>query len=384
MSVHKRGDKWQVRWEEENGKQRSKTFTRKGDADRHDRDVKRAKEIGPKRLRELTAPQTVTLRGFIKTGFRTHAVNLDPKTREKYAWAIEHHLQELLDLPLDDIDVPRIAEHQQYLLTHSRAAVEGERLAPPKVRSANTVRRVIENLSGILQIAAEHGVIGSNPARSVRKVPQPRKPPVRPLSPVELEATIATFTGRDRIVCLLLGHCGLRPVEAQLVPWGELRENTITIRADLTKATAAYARTITVPAETLRELRRWRLERGVPGDDEPIIGPSASSYLHSWGAAKLKPTVKAATGRSDGVTPYLLRHTHASLLHYCGYTLPSAAERMGHAATEHLTTYAHVVKALEGQPQRYADLDALITAARAELAFPSASRSGTESADLQG
>jgi len=39
---------------------------------------------------------------------------------------------------------------------------------------------------------------------------------------------------------------------------------------------------------------------------------------------------------------------------------------MGHAATEHLTTYAHVVTGLEGRP-RYADLDALIAAARADL-----------------
>ena len=218
----------------------------------------------------------------------------------------------------------------------------------------------------------------------MRKVPAERKPPVRPLAPVELEAILAGLTGRDHIIGLLLGHCGLRPVEARLVPWRELRGDTLTIRADLTKATAAYARTITVPAETLRELRRWRMAAGVPDEDEPIIGPSAPSYLYSWGPNRLQPAVKVAIGRSDGVTPYLLRHSHASLLHYCGYTVPSAAARMGHAATEHLTTYAHVIKVLEGQAARYADLDAAIAAARAELAFPSRSRSAAESGVLQG
>ncbi len=74
--------------------------------------------------------------------------------------------------------------------------------------------------------------------------------------------------------------------------------------------------------------------------------------------------------------------THASLLHYCGYTVPSAAARMGHAATEHLSTYAHVVKALEGRPH-CADLDALI-AASADLAFPVRSRTAAESGDLRG
>jgi integrase len=366
MSVHKRGKKWQVKWRE-GERQRSRTFDRKGDADTFDREVSRAKQLGPKLLRELTAPNAITLREFLKTGWRAHAADMDSGTRSKYRWAIRHHLRELLDVPLIEIDVPRIVEHQEFLLTHGRAAVEGERRQAPKVRSATTVRRAIEYLSGVLQIATEHGVIPANPARSVRKLKKERRAPIVPLSPVELEAIIAGFSGRDRIVALLLGHCGLRPMEARLVPWRELRGDTLMVRADLTKATAAYPRTITVPAETARELRRWRLEEGVPDDDAPIVGPMTANGMAHWGHAKLKPVVEAAIGRTEGVTPYLLRHTHASLLHYCGYTVPSAAERMGHSGAEHLSTYAHVVKALEGQP-RHADLDALIAVARAALA----------------
>jgi integrase len=366
MSVHKRNGRWQVKWRE-GDRQRSRTFDRKGDADTFDREVSRARQLGPKLLRELTAPQAITLCEFVKTGWRAHAAGMDPATRAKYKWALDFHLQELLDVPLADIDIPRIVEHQQHLLTHGREPVPGERRKAPQVRSVTTVRRAIEHLSGILQIAAEHGVIPGNPARSVRKLPPQRKPPVQPLSPVELEAIIAAFSGRDRIIALLLGHLGLRPIEARLVPWRELRDDTLTIRADLTKATAAYARTITVPAATARELRRWRLEAGVPGDDQPIIGPTAPSTLHQFGPTKLQPVARNAIGRSEGMTPYLLRHTHASLLHYCGHTVPSAAARMGHSGTEHLATYAHVIKALEGQPH-YADLDALIAAARASLA----------------
>ncbi len=112
----------------------------------------------------------------------------------------------------------------------------------------------------------------------------------------------------------------------------------------------------------------------------PIVGQTTAYAFNHWGAHKLKPAVKATVGRTDGVVAYLLRHTHASLLHYCGYTVPSAAARMGHAATEHLTTYAHVVKALEGRPH-YADLDALTAAARADLAFPAGSRTVAESGD---
>jgi hypothetical protein len=71
------------------------------------------------------------------------------------------------------------------------------------------------------------------------------------------------------------------------------------------------------------------------------------------------------------------------MLHYCGWTLPAAARRLGHGGALHLSTYAHVIDALEGKP-RHADLDALIAGARAELAFPSRSRTVMETYDLQG
>ncbi len=65
------------------------------------------------------------------------------------------------------------------------------------------------------------------------------------------------------------------------------------------------------------------------------------------------------------ISAYTLRHTHASLLHYAGFTVPEAAERMGHSAVVHVGTYAHVIRKLAGR--RYGGLDPLIEAARADL-----------------
>jgi hypothetical protein len=39
MSVHKRGERWQVRWRE-NGRQHSRTFEHKADANHFDRDLR--------------------------------------------------------------------------------------------------------------------------------------------------------------------------------------------------------------------------------------------------------------------------------------------------------------------------------------------------------
>ena len=52
MSVHKQNGKWRVKWKL-NGRQRSKTFDRKGDADRFDAEVRRRKQLGPHLAAEL-------------------------------------------------------------------------------------------------------------------------------------------------------------------------------------------------------------------------------------------------------------------------------------------------------------------------------------------
>jgi integrase len=95
---------------------------------------------------------------------------------------------------------------------------------------------------------------------------------------------------------------------------------------------------------------------------DPIIGEMSQNAMRLWARRALP----------EGVTLYRLRHTHASMLHYCGFTLPAAARRMGHGAQLHLRTYAHVIDALGAA--RYADLDTLITAVRAELRFPRSSQ----------
>jgi integrase len=123
---------------------------------------------------------------------------------------------------------------------------------------------------------------------------------------------------------------------------------------------------VDVPVVTARELRAWQLESGGRGDD-PIVGPLGEDGLRLWAHKRLDPAARRAAGRED-VTLYTLRHTHASALHYAGFTVPEAAERMGHSPVVHVSTYAHVIRKLTGR--RYDGLDALIEAARADLVFP--------------
>ncbi len=206
----------------------------------------------------------------------------------------------------------RVVAHQHHLLETGR--------------SANTAREALVYLSGIMQVAAEHGLIGANPVRSVRKTGTDREE-VRPLTPRELETLVAAVDGRDRIIVVLAGHLGLRPLELRRVTWRGLHGDTLLIGKAQTKATARRSRTIEVPRTTAQELRQWRLASGRPDDDQPIIGPLSAEGLKSWTRQRFAPRAEAAIGRDD-VTLYTLRHTHASICHYAGLTVPEAARRL--------------------------------------------------------
>jgi integrase len=344
MSVHREGSKWRVKYRIA-GKQRSRTFDRKSDAKTFDADITRRRQLGPLLAAELDR-ESMTLDEFVRTGFRSHAATLSPSSRAKYAWALERHLGELVDEPLRSIDLPRIVAHQHQLLDTGR--------------SPQTVRETLVYLSGIMQVAAEHGLIPANPVRGVRK-PTIDRDEVRPLIPAQLEALIGALQGRDRIIVVLAGHLGLRPIEVRSVPWRSWDGGTLMVGRSQTKGTARRTRTLEVPRATAQELREWRLASGRPTEEEPIIGALTADGLKSWTRQRFASRVKAATGRGD-VTLYTLRHTHASMCYYAGLTVPEAARRLGHGPALHVATYAHVIDGMQGK--RYEDLDQLIAAAR--------------------
>jgi hypothetical protein len=102
MSIHPEGKKWRVKYRIA-GKQRSRTFDRKGDARTFDAEVTRKRQLGPVLAAELER-DTMTLDQFVRGPWRTHAATLSGPTRAKYAWALEKQLSELLDEPLISID----------------------------------------------------------------------------------------------------------------------------------------------------------------------------------------------------------------------------------------------------------------------------------------
>ncbi len=95
-------------------------LNRKGDADLFDAEIRRRRQLGPALALEL-AREAITLDQFVRSGFRAHAATLSSPSRAKYAWALEHHLSELVDEQLRTTDVPRIVAPQHHLLETGRS-----------------------------------------------------------------------------------------------------------------------------------------------------------------------------------------------------------------------------------------------------------------------
>ena len=222
----------------------------------------------------------------------------------------------------------------------------------------STVREVLARLSGVLQLASQLGYIPVNSARPMRKEPaHPRRKSRRwhrwswsGSSPPPPAATARSCCSPATWGCDL-SRFG-RPRGPRSRPTGS------TIGRNRTKRIPARTRVIAVPEVTLRELREWRMASGRPGDDEPIVGELSMNALKLSGWWHL----------SGGFRVLDLRHSHASALHYAGFTVPEAARRMGHGPALHVETYAHIIDSISGR--RYDGLNELIAVARAELVLP--------------
>jgi integrase len=168
VSAHRKGRKWVVRYRE-GGRNRSRSFDRKTDAERFDAEVKRRRQLGT--LASLEAGRETLDEFVVDTWAPTHAVTLAPKTRKHYASLYDHHVSPHLGaIPLRELRADHVARWQAERLAGGAGPV--------------AVRQALELLGAILQRAVEAERITANPTRLVRKARRPRREEVRPLAPI--------------------------------------------------------------------------------------------------------------------------------------------------------------------------------------------------------
>lgn len=224
-------------------------------------------------------------------------------------------------------------------------------LAPLTTSERHTIGRTLRMACHAAQAA---GIVPASPMRGV-KVPPAPKPETTSLSHTELIRLIqaAQEHGYGPLF-RLWADAGLRPGELLGLKWCDLDGHTIHVRRSVEINTGELK-----APKTKGSVRRIALSAGTVTGMEP--GRAASELPifpaprggHWWHRNFLRHTFNPVANAAQlDITPYILRHTMATLLLQAGVNLKVVSERLGHLdVTTTLRSYAHV---LPGDQERAA------------------------------
>lgn len=332
------GRGWEARYRGPDGKERSRTFPTKREAQqflaRTETDKQRGEWLDPS-LGRITF-------GRWAGDWQATTVDLRPATRELYAYLLRRYL-----LPaFEDVALTRITplDVRAWL-----ADLNASDLSP------STVRKAFNLLNRILGAAVESGLIGRSPCTSIRPPAEPTHE-MRFLSGAEVIELADAIGVHYRGLVLTAAFTGLR--------WGELaglkRERVDLLRPSVTvieqlnevngrlgfgpPKTAAGRRAVTVPAflvGVLEEQLSLRCEPGRQGLVFPAAegGPMRRSNFRRrvW-----LPATRAVD--LEGVRFHDLRHTAVALAIAAGAHPRALMERLGHSSiTVTLGRYGHLL-----------------------------------------
>jgi integrase len=345
-----RTGRWEARYRDPAGRDRTKTFNTKADARAFlgevDAAVRRGEWVDPKLGR-------ITLHEWSLQWWAT-TVDLRPSTRARDEATVRNHI--------DPAFGHRVLSSITHLEVRSWVAkLTASGLAPATVVKAHQV------LSKLLRAAVESGLIARSPAD---KVPLPRieSEEMRFLGPNEIAAVADVITSRYRSLIVLGCYSGLRIGELA----GLRRDKIDLLRREVRVAeivvevhgemifgapkTRAGRRTVPIPRVAASALEEHLGTFGspdpsafvFPGRDGGVLRPNAWRRRHwvpTMVKAGLGTITKDENGRRhyDGVRPHDMRHTAVSLWIAAGATPKQVATWAGHTSVAVvLDRYGHL------------------------------------------
>jgi integrase len=341
--IGRRGSSWRARYRGPDGRERSKSFARKSDAERW---LTQQRSLMAQGGWTDPALGRITFGEYAEAWLESRA-DLKPKTRHQYQWLMRQHVMPTWRT------VP-IAKVTFEDLTRWVSRLSSDGLGPSAIRQSVFV------VSAALDHAVRSGRIRSNPARGLG-LPRPTRRDYVYLTHGQVLA-LAAETGRGRLLILLLAYTGLR--------WGEataLRVCDIDLdrrRIDVSRAfsdvggrvvlgtpKSHLSRTVPIPRFLAAELAT--AADGKRPDELVFTMPGGSVMrLSNWRLGVFAPA-RSRAGLSDRFRIHDLRHTAASLMIQAGYPPKMLQEILGHASiTTTLDLYGHLYP---GEMDRYAD-----------------------------
>ena len=301
-------------------------------------------------------PSRITVAEFMARFDRDWlAVNVTPRSRERYQYALKHVHRHL---------GPRVLQKLRPVdLAAFYAALHQGGLA------SNTIKLVHRVLHKALGQAEAWGIIRSNPAELAKppKVLDRETQMLQPdqaaallerirlhgSQPLYMLASLALATGARRNELLALRWCDIDMDAARLTIERALEQtiaNGIRVKAPKTQH---GRRVITLPGHVVAELRQyWRAQQeerlaaglGKAPDDSPVFARALDGgYMNQQTVTRQWSDQMTMLGMG-GVTLHSLRHTHASTLIAAGIDIVAVSRRLGHASPRiTLQTYAHMI-----------------------------------------
>lgn len=338
---HPKNGRWQVRYRDPSGKERSRNFRRKVDADAFRATVEADKIRG-----QWLNPDLFRL-PYADWWARWHAgrVNLRPSThqRDTIYW------RSLIEPSLGDIPIGRI---QPDTLRAWIASLIDEGKAPA------TVRKAAQLVKASLEAAVDDGLIGSNPAR---KLPLPQIPPqeMQFANAEEIQHLAGSIDPRWRGMVILSAYTGMRIGEVAGLEVDQLNilGRRVTVTQQLSEyaggifvappKTAAARRTISLPQFVCTEMSRHLTHYPV-GEDRFVFHASEGGPIRrsNWRRRVWLPAV--AEAGLEGFRYHDLRHSHAAMLIAQGEHPKVIQSRLGHSKiSTTLDTYGHLFDGLD-------------------------------------
>ena len=333
--------RWRVRWVDDTGHEHTKVFNHKDAAQSHldnvTADVVRGTYVSPR-------ASAVTF-GTVASEWLDSKAAKAPKTVAGYRSL------------LDKLILPRWRDTKLRDITHadvqrwiSGLSVDGSVRTEGKGLSASRVIQTHQCMSAVLKYAIRTERLSKNVATGV-ELPRKASAEHHYLTHAQLLrlADALDKAGHLGTLTLVLGYCGLRTGEARALRVRDIRDQTLTVRASVTKVDGKGY----VEGKTKTHRTRWvpvpaflwdRLEF-VIGGGEPgrLAFPGRDDgYLTDFEYRRWFDQAAKEIGVT-GLTPHELRHTCASLAISAGANIKAVQRLLGHeTASMTLDEYGHL------------------------------------------
>ncbi len=325
---------YDVRFRDPDGRQRKKTFGKKGDADRFAATVEADKIRG--QYVDHTDRTTVAEYARAWAASRPHR----PSSARRVSSMIETHI---VGTRLGGRRLSAVRPSEVQAWASDRAQV----LAP------TTLRALVSLLRSVYSNAVLDRLVASSPVVRVQ-LPRADRERVVPLTVEQVLEIADTVPARYRAMVITQAGLGLRIGELLALRVEDVDFLRRTVRIEwqigpktqerVAPKTPRSRRTVPLP-RVVADALAAHLAEFPPGDDGSIFTSSAGVvyWPEVYGSRVFAAAAKRA-GLPTGTTTHDLRHHYASVLLAAGESVVAVAERLGHEnAMLVLKTYGHLM-----------------------------------------